>query len=69
MVDNRQNKIKETWYAQIGSDPSLIDTAILHARVTGSIGATEQIGFDGPFATVRREGYQSVDYYKVEHIW
>jgi len=66
MTDNSQNKIKETWYVQNGSDPSLIDTAILTAKVTGSIGATKQRRFDGPFATVRREGHQSVDYYKKE---
>lgn len=54
------------WYKKIGSDESLIPAAIAHARVTGSIGATEAVmNPDGTVekeATVRREGHQGPDY-------
>lgn len=62
---------KQVWYVKNGSDPDLIKSAILTARVTGSVGASE-IHMDGlsdrieKFATVRREGHQENNYYKLE---
>lgn len=57
---------KTVWYKQIGSDDSLVRSAIITAKATGSIGATEAYtDIDGNierFATVRREGHQEADY-------
>lgn len=71
----------DNWYAKIGSDKECIDIAITYARVTGSIWSTYSIAKPwrsglllcdiDKTATVRREGFQEKDYYKLEKelIW
>jgi hypothetical protein len=62
--------MKEVWYAKIGSNPDKVKYAIAMSRLTGSIGITEEeVDESGTVlstVTVRREGHQGDDYYKVE---
>jgi hypothetical protein len=59
----------EIWYAKAGSNPNKIKYAVAMSRVTGSIGITEEEvdekGVVLSTVTVRKEGYQEKDYYKV----
>jgi hypothetical protein len=54
------------WYMLIGSDKELSAKAVTMAKVTGSIGSTEEVrdekGNVLKSATVRREGYQDSNY-------
>lgn len=64
--------MKEVWYAKIGSNPNKIKYAIAISRLTGSIGITEdEVDESGTIlstVTVRLEGHQENDYYKVEEF-
>jgi hypothetical protein len=61
--------MKENWYAKIGSNPDKIKYAIAISRLTGSIGIIEEeVDENGAVlntVTVRKEGHQEKDYYKV----
>ena len=60
----------QIWWAKLGSDNDLINTAIITARSTGSIGASKIIKDENgnvlKFAEVCKAGHQGKDFFLVD---